>query len=243
MGNGLNSMMEWNGEYEIIPEKTKQKRVLPIWILEGVKRSEPPSTEKINSAEAEKNDSLTIDLKKRKTITKGVKNANLKKIKVIVKGVKNANLIAKPKLVNVKCVGQTSPSKNCQPKENILQINNQAFQKTMSNLKADLPSVPGAARPADRLSSNPAMMECLATAGSSVEVTNTNSAKMTQELPEKRSTTEGQAAEVARPAEGLNIIAARMEQTVDAKEDMQVVLQPTTVDAVRMGEWPEEEVA
>ena len=149
--------------------RKKKTRVLPNWILEGGKRSEPPDTEKINSAGAEKNDSLIVDLiqkdevkmKKRKTITKGVKNANLKKIKVIVKGVKNANLIAKPKLVNVKCVGQTSPSKNCQPKE---------------NMKADLPSVrdlqdttqgpvPGAARPADRLSSNPAMMECLATAG------------------------------------------------------------------------------
>ena len=32
-----------------------------------------------------------------------------------------------------------------------------------------------------------------------------------------------------------------MKQTVDAKEDMLFVLQPTTVDAVRMGEWPEEE--
>jgi hypothetical protein len=116
-----------------------------------------------------------------------------------------------------------------------MQINNQAFQKTMSNLKADLPSVrdpqdttqgpvPGAARPADRLSSNPAMMECLATAVSSVEVTDTNSVKMTQELPEKKSTTQGQAAEIARPAEGLIITAARMEQKTDAKEDMPVMM-------------------
>ena len=40
----------------------RKKRVLPNWILEGGKRSEPPDTEKINSAEAEKNDSLVKDL-------------------------------------------------------------------------------------------------------------------------------------------------------------------------------------
>jgi hypothetical protein len=42
--------------------KKKNTRVLPNWILEGGKRSEPPDTEKINSAGAEKNDSLIVDL-------------------------------------------------------------------------------------------------------------------------------------------------------------------------------------
>jgi hypothetical protein len=67
--------------------RKEKKRVLPNWILEGGKRSEPPDTEKINSAVAEKNDSLILDLiqkyevkmKKRKTITKGVKTPTLTK--------------------------------------------------------------------------------------------------------------------------------------------------------------------
>ena len=61
MGNSLNNMMECNDECVILLEK-KKTRVLPNWILEGGKRSEPPDTEKINSAGAEKNDSLIIDL-------------------------------------------------------------------------------------------------------------------------------------------------------------------------------------
>ena len=35
----------------------KQRRILPEWIIKGGKKSEPPDTEKTNSAEAEKNDS------------------------------------------------------------------------------------------------------------------------------------------------------------------------------------------
>ena len=38
-------------------EKTKQKRVLPDWILKEGKKVEPPDTEKITSAKAEKNNS------------------------------------------------------------------------------------------------------------------------------------------------------------------------------------------
>ena len=59
--------------------RKRKKKVLPNWILEGGKRSEPPDTEKINSAEAEKNDSLIKDLiqiekvkmKKEKQLKKG----------------------------------------------------------------------------------------------------------------------------------------------------------------------------
>ena len=88
IGNRLNSMMEWNVECAVLLEKKTQKRVLPKWILEGGKRSEPPDTEKTNSAEAEKNVSQIEDLvqienvkiKKNKK-NKGVKKANLKKSK------------------------------------------------------------------------------------------------------------------------------------------------------------------
>ena len=40
----------------------KQRRILPEWIIKGGKKSEPPDTEKTNSAEAEKNDSQNKDL-------------------------------------------------------------------------------------------------------------------------------------------------------------------------------------
>ena len=83
---------------------------------------------------------------------------------------------------------------------------------------------PGIARPTERLSIPPAMVECLATARSSVEVTNSNTITMTQELPEKKSTIQGQAAGIARPAEGLSITTAMTEKNKDAKEDMPVVL-------------------
>ena len=95
------------------------------------------------------------------------------------------------------------------------------------------------------------MVECLATAGSCVEVTNYNTITMTKKLPEKKkSTTQGQATEIARPAEGLIITAAKLEKNKDAKEDMPVVLpaipdvyntQKATVEAGMIEEWPEED--
>ena len=68
-----------------------------------------------------------------------------------------------------------------------------------------------------------------------VPQTTTVDAVRVEEWPEE------EAAEIARPAEGLMTTAARMEQTTDAKEDMPVVPQTTTVDAVRMEEWAEED--
>ena len=55
--SGMKSMSEWNDECVILIEKKKQKRVLPEWILKGGKKTEPPDTEKITSAKAEKSNS------------------------------------------------------------------------------------------------------------------------------------------------------------------------------------------
>ena len=44
-----------------------------------------------------------------------------------------------------------------------------------------------------------------------------------------------------RPVEGLMTKAARMEQTMGAKDDMPAIPHTTTVDALRMEEWPDED--
>ena len=54
MGHEWNGMKERNGVCETLFEQKKQKRVLPNWMLEGVKRSEPKDTEKNNSEDAKK---------------------------------------------------------------------------------------------------------------------------------------------------------------------------------------------
>ena len=50
---------------------------MPEWIIKGGKRSEPPDTEKTNSAEAETNDSQNEDLVQIENVK--IKKINMKK--------------------------------------------------------------------------------------------------------------------------------------------------------------------
>ena len=79
------------------------------------------------------------------------------------------------------------------------------------------------ARSAGGLIITPAKVECLATARSSVEVTNPSTVMMTRELSEKKKfTTQGQASVVTRPAEGRISIKAVARSSVE-------VTNPSTV--------------
>jgi DNA uptake protein ComE-like DNA-binding protein len=81
---------------------------------------------------------------------------------------------------------------------------------------------PGIARPAERLSIPTARGECLATARSNVEVANTNTIMMIQEVPKTRSTIQGQAPGIARPAEKLSIPTAMVECLATARSNVEL---------------------